>query len=87
MFSLQCTVSCGKGLQLRVVKCAEKDVAGKYKELSGRKCQHVPKPSMELQRSCVLSDCPVASPHSRPGWYSSPWSQAGLPSSHRHLTS
>ncbi|XP_016097777.1 A disintegrin and metalloproteinase with thrombospondin motifs 16 [Sinocyclocheilus grahami] len=74
-----CSVSCGKGLQLRVVKCAEKDVAGKYRELSPKKCQHVPKPSMELQRTCVLSDCPMASPHSRPDWYSSPWSQAGLP--------
>ncbi|RXN15738.1 A disintegrin and metallo ase with thrombospondin motifs 16 [Labeo rohita] len=61
-----CSVSCGKGLQLRVVKCAEKDVAGKYRELSAKKCQHVPKPSMELQQTCVLSDCPVASPPSRP---------------------
>uniref|UniRef100_A0A8C1FW94 ADAM metallopeptidase with thrombospondin type 1 motif 16 n=1 Tax=Cyprinus carpio carpio TaxID=630221 RepID=A0A8C1FW94_CYPCA len=70
-----CSVSCGKGLQLRVVKCAEKDTAGKYRELSAKKCQHVPKPSMELQRTCVLSDCPMASPHSRPDWYSSAWSQ------------
>ncbi|RXN14745.1 A disintegrin and metallo ase with thrombospondin motifs 16 [Labeo rohita] len=61
-----CSVACGKGLQLRVVKCAEKDVAGKYRELSAKKCQHVPKPSMELQQTCVLSDCPVASPPSRP---------------------
>uniref|UniRef100_A0A8C2C2V5 ADAM metallopeptidase with thrombospondin type 1 motif, 16 n=1 Tax=Cyprinus carpio TaxID=7962 RepID=A0A8C2C2V5_CYPCA len=74
-FSLQCSVSCGKGLQLHVVKCAEKDTAGKYRELSAKKCQHVPKPSMELQRTCVLSDCPMASPHSRPDWYSSAWSQ------------
>jgi len=77
-FSLQCSVSCGKGLQLRVMKCTEKDVAGKYRELSPKKCQNVPKPSMELQRTCVLPDCPVLSPHSRPDWYSSPWSQAGL---------
>ncbi|XDV39743.1 hypothetical protein PO909_008934 [Leuciscus waleckii] len=61
-----CSVSCGKGLQLRVVKCAEKDVAGKYRELSPKKCQNVPKPSTELQRTCVLPDCPVLSPHSRP---------------------
>ncbi|KAA0702890.1 A disintegrin and metalloproteinase with thrombospondin motifs 16 [Triplophysa tibetana] len=61
-----CSVSCGKGLQARVVKCAEKDVAGKYRELSPKKCQHVPKPSTELQRTCVLADCPILSPHSRP---------------------
>lgn len=85
-FSLQCSVSCGKGLQLRVVKCTEKDVAGKYKELSPKKCQHVPKPSMELQRTCVMSDCPVLSPHSRADWYSSPWSQAGLLSPYTCLT-
>lgn len=70
-----CSVSCGKGLQVRVVKCAEKDIAGKYRELSPKKCQHVPKPSTELQRSCVLSDCPILSPRSRPDWYSSPWTQ------------
>ncbi|XP_056618367.1 A disintegrin and metalloproteinase with thrombospondin motifs 16 [Triplophysa dalaica] len=70
-----CSVSCGKGLQARVVKCAEKDVAGKYRELSPKKCQHVPKPSTELQRTCVLADCPILSPHSRPDWYTSPWTQ------------
>nr|XP_001922446.3 A disintegrin and metalloproteinase with thrombospondin motifs 16 [Danio rerio] len=66
-----CSVSCGEGLQQRVVKCAEKDYSGKYRELSQKKCQHVSRPSVDLQRVCVQAECPAAGTH----WYSSPWSQ------------
>ncbi|XP_030639093.1 A disintegrin and metalloproteinase with thrombospondin motifs 16 [Chanos chanos] len=70
----ECSVTCGKGLQTRFIKCAEKDVVGKYRELAPKKCHHVPKPSVELQRACVLADCPSAI-HQKADWYTSPWSQ------------
>ncbi|XP_037641856.1 A disintegrin and metalloproteinase with thrombospondin motifs 16 [Sebastes umbrosus] len=55
----ECTVTCGRGSQARFIKCAEKDTAGKYRELAAKKCHHVPKPTVELQRPCILSECPV----------------------------
>ncbi|KAM3615039.1 uncharacterized protein V6R79_022589 [Siganus canaliculatus] len=55
----ECSVTCGRGSQARFIKCAEKDTAGKYRELAAKKCHHVPKPSVELQRACVLPECPV----------------------------
>uniref|UniRef100_A0AAQ5XU35 ADAM metallopeptidase with thrombospondin type 1 motif, 16 n=1 Tax=Amphiprion ocellaris TaxID=80972 RepID=A0AAQ5XU35_AMPOC len=45
-----------------------KDTAGKYRELAAKKCHHVPKPTVELQKPCILAECPVR-------WHSSPWSQ------------
>lgn len=35
------------------------DAAGKYRELTDKKCHHVPKPAVELQRQCLLKECPV----------------------------
>ncbi|XP_071403201.1 A disintegrin and metalloproteinase with thrombospondin motifs 16-like, partial [Centroberyx affinis] len=35
------------------------DTAGKYRELAAKKCHHVPKPSVELQRPCVPAECPA----------------------------
>ncbi|XP_070768114.1 A disintegrin and metalloproteinase with thrombospondin motifs 16 [Enoplosus armatus] len=55
----ECSVTCGRGYQARFIKCAEKDTAGKYRELSAKKCHHVPKPAVELQRPCILAECPV----------------------------
>lgn len=69
-----------------------KDTAGKYRELAAKKCHHVPKPTVELHRSCSLVPCPVRatppvyqwSTHHRliftpqPEWHSSPWSQVHL---------
>ncbi|XP_072317058.1 A disintegrin and metalloproteinase with thrombospondin motifs 16 [Eucyclogobius newberryi] len=55
----QCSVTCGRGVQARFIKCAEKDTAGKYRELAAKKCQHVPKPTVDLQRACTLAECPV----------------------------
>ncbi|XP_072534970.1 A disintegrin and metalloproteinase with thrombospondin motifs 16 [Salminus brasiliensis] len=71
----QCSVTCGKGTQVRLVKCVEKDSGGKYKDLALKKCQHMPKPSAELQKVCVQPDCPSIHRLQRPDWYTSPWSQ------------
>ncbi|XP_037310815.2 A disintegrin and metalloproteinase with thrombospondin motifs 16 [Pungitius pungitius] len=84
----ECSVTCGRGHQARFIKCAEKDTAGKYRELAAKKCHHVPKPSIELQRLCSQAQCPVQttpaahrwSTHRlthppRAQWQSSPWSQ------------
>lgn len=35
------------------------DTAGKYRELADKKCHHVPKPAVDLQRPCLLKECPV----------------------------
>ncbi|CAL8248576.1 unnamed protein product [Lota lota] len=56
----ECSVTCGRGSQTRFIKCAEKDTAGKYRELAVKKCHHVTKPSVALQRPCILADCPPA---------------------------
>uniref|UniRef100_A0A3Q3KD59 ADAM metallopeptidase with thrombospondin type 1 motif, 16 n=1 Tax=Monopterus albus TaxID=43700 RepID=A0A3Q3KD59_MONAL len=72
----ECSVTCGSGYQARFIKCAEKDTAGKYRELAAKKCHHVPKPIVELQRPCILAMCPPPpQPLLRPEWHSSPWSQ------------
>ncbi|XP_034409811.1 A disintegrin and metalloproteinase with thrombospondin motifs 16 [Cyclopterus lumpus] len=55
----ECSVTCGRGSQTRFIKCAEKDTAGKYRELAAKKCHHIPKPTVELQRPCILAECPV----------------------------
>uniref|UniRef100_A0A3P8UW88 ADAM metallopeptidase with thrombospondin type 1 motif 16 n=1 Tax=Cynoglossus semilaevis TaxID=244447 RepID=A0A3P8UW88_CYNSE len=55
----ECSVTCGRGHQARFIKCAEKDTAGKYRELAAKKCHHVPKPTVDLQRPCILAECPV----------------------------
>lgn len=39
--------------------CIKQDTAGKYRELAAKKCHHVPKPIVELQRHCMLAECPV----------------------------
>ncbi|MGH0135064.1 UNVERIFIED_CONTAM: hypothetical protein FKN15_047660 [Acipenser sinensis] len=76
----ECSVTCGKGIQKRLLTCAEKDVAGKYKELAPKRCHHVQKPAVQLERECNLAACPRLVTHTvtssaRAGWYSSPWSQ------------
>ncbi|MGH0190200.1 UNVERIFIED_CONTAM: hypothetical protein FKN15_043320, partial [Acipenser sinensis] len=77
-----CSVTCGKGIQKRLLTCAEKDVAGKYKELAPKRCHHVQKPAVQLERECNLAACPRLVTHTvtssaQAGWYSSPWSQVG----------
>ncbi|MEQ2194305.1 hypothetical protein XENOCAPTIV_027010 [Xenoophorus captivus] len=57
----ECSATCGQGNQARFIKCAEKDTAGKYRELTAKKCNHVPKPKVELQRPCILAECPTRS--------------------------
>ncbi|KAM8826381.1 A disintegrin and metalloproteinase with thrombospondin motifs 16 [Synchiropus picturatus] len=89
----ECSVTCGRGHQARFIKCAEKDTAGKYRELAPKKCHHISKPMVELQRTCDLAECPVRttpavhrwsthhrihSPPLRPEWRSSAWSQCSV---------
>ncbi|XP_035386308.1 A disintegrin and metalloproteinase with thrombospondin motifs 16 isoform X2 [Electrophorus electricus] len=71
----QCSVTCGAGVQVRSVKCAEKDTEGRHAELAARKCRHTPRPSAKLQRPCVRPECPRGPGTSLPHWYTSPWSQ------------
>ncbi|XP_006901364.1 PREDICTED: A disintegrin and metalloproteinase with thrombospondin motifs 16 [Elephantulus edwardii] len=76
----QCSVTCDGGIQTRFLRCAEKFVSGKYRELASKKCVQLPKPDLGLQRACAPSPCakyplyPPAGPP-RPAWVTSPWSQ------------
>ncbi|XP_004698457.2 A disintegrin and metalloproteinase with thrombospondin motifs 16 [Echinops telfairi] len=76
----QCSVTCDRGTQTRFLRCAEKFISGKYRELTSKKCLHLPRPALELERACALSPCPKhplypsAGPP-RAAWVTSPWSQ------------
>ncbi|KAM6224390.1 A disintegrin and metalloproteinase with thrombospondin motifs 16 [Rhynchocyon petersi] len=76
----QCSVTCDRGVQTRFLRCAEKFVSGKYRELASKKCLHLPKPDLGLERTCTPSPCtkhPVylAAGPPRAAWITSPWSQ------------
>ncbi|XP_006168966.1 A disintegrin and metalloproteinase with thrombospondin motifs 16 [Tupaia chinensis] len=76
----QCSATCDRGTQRRVLKCAEKYISGKYRELASKKCLHLPKPTLELDRACTLLPCPkrplyAAAGPRKASWFSSPWSQ------------
>ncbi|KAG8512356.1 A disintegrin and metalloproteinase with thrombospondin motifs 16, partial [Galemys pyrenaicus] len=74
----QCSVTCERGTQKRFLKCAEKSVSGKYRELASKKCAHLPRPHLELDRVCVQLPCPqllVGVGPQRATWLTSPWSQ------------
>nr|XP_023481639.1 A disintegrin and metalloproteinase with thrombospondin motifs 16 isoform X1 [Equus caballus] len=76
----QCSATCERGTQKRFLKCAEKYISGKYRELASKKCLHLPPPTLELERACALFPCPrqpglAAAGPSRPGWFASAWSQ------------
>ncbi|MEJ1275859.1 hypothetical protein NN561_006758 [Cricetulus griseus] len=75
-----CSVTCERGMQQRVLRCAEKYISGKYRELASRKCLHLPKPDLELERTCGPFPCPKhptyhAAGPPRGSWFASPWSQ------------
>ncbi|XP_036081423.1 A disintegrin and metalloproteinase with thrombospondin motifs 16 isoform X2 [Rousettus aegyptiacus] len=76
----QCSVTCDRGTQKRVFRCAEKHVSGRYQEVAARKCRHLPPPGLERERACTLSPCPGRPPLAAAGppwgrWFASPWSQ------------
>ncbi|XP_040486121.1 A disintegrin and metalloproteinase with thrombospondin motifs 16 [Ursus maritimus] len=76
----QCSVTCERGTQKRFLRCAEKHVSGKYRELASKKCLHLPQPGVELERACALFPCPRHPLHAATGpprasWFASPWSQ------------
>uniref|UniRef100_A0A4W3HNI1 ADAM metallopeptidase with thrombospondin type 1 motif 16 n=1 Tax=Callorhinchus milii TaxID=7868 RepID=A0A4W3HNI1_CALMI len=79
----ECSTSCGKGVQKRHLKCAVKDASGKYKDYAYKRCHHLPKPNIELERACILSACPRSSndrvlSNALASWYASPWSQCSV---------
>ncbi|XP_078543742.1 A disintegrin and metalloproteinase with thrombospondin motifs 16 isoform X1 [Lissotriton helveticus] len=76
----ECSSSCGKGMQKRLIKCAEKYDSGKYRELSPKKCSHLQKPTVEFEKECILKACPKQLTHTttnfgRGSWYAGSWSQ------------
>uniref|UniRef100_A0A8C2VJE8 ADAM metallopeptidase with thrombospondin type 1 motif 16 n=2 Tax=Chinchilla lanigera TaxID=34839 RepID=A0A8C2VJE8_CHILA len=76
----QCSVTCGRGVQKRFLKCAEKYVSGKYRELASKKCSHLLQPDLELERTCAPFPCALRPLHAATGppgssWFASPWSQ------------
>ncbi|XP_030884111.1 A disintegrin and metalloproteinase with thrombospondin motifs 16-like [Leptonychotes weddellii] len=78
----QCSVTCERGTQKRFLRCAEKHVSGKYRELASKKCLHLPRPGVELERACAPLPCPRPPLHTAAGpprasWFASPWSQVG----------
>lgn len=82
VFRFQCSVTCDRGTQKRVFRCAEKHVSGRYQEVAARKCRHLPPPGLERERACTLSPCPGRPPLAAAGpprgrWFASTWSQVG----------
>ncbi|XP_061772178.1 A disintegrin and metalloproteinase with thrombospondin motifs 16 isoform X1 [Nerophis ophidion] len=75
----ECSVTCGRGYQARFIKCAEKDTAGKYRELAAKKCHHIPRPIVELQRHCIFAECPVRTTPSVQRWNAHHYTHAPLP--------
>ncbi|XP_051693000.2 A disintegrin and metalloproteinase with thrombospondin motifs 16 isoform X1 [Oryctolagus cuniculus] len=76
----QCSTTCERGTQSRFLRCAEKYVSGKYRELASKKCLHLPRPQLQLERTCALLPCPrhplyAAAGPPRGRWFASPWSQ------------
>ncbi|XP_010968665.3 A disintegrin and metalloproteinase with thrombospondin motifs 16 isoform X1 [Camelus bactrianus] len=76
----QCSVTCERGTQTRFLKCVEKYVSGKYRELASKKCLHLPQPDLQLERVCAPFPCPkhpllAAAGPPRASWFASPWSQ------------
>ncbi|ELK31252.1 A disintegrin and metalloproteinase with thrombospondin motifs 16 [Myotis davidii] len=76
----QCSVTCEGGTQKRFLRCAEKYISGKYRELTSKKCLHLPQPDLELERACAQFPCPkhplfAATGPPRATWFASPWSQ------------
>ncbi|KAE8597427.1 hypothetical protein XENTR_v10016469 [Xenopus tropicalis] len=76
----ECSTTCGSGSQRRILRCIEKYVSGKYREFGPKKCSHLQKPNMELERTCLQAECLKYRYYSvvnqqRGSWYSSEWSQ------------
>nr|XP_015804609.1 A disintegrin and metalloproteinase with thrombospondin motifs 16 isoform X1 [Nothobranchius furzeri] len=78
----ECSATCGRGYQARFIKCAEKDTAGKYRELAAKKCYHVPKPTVDLQRQCMLAECPTRTTPPVHRWRTPPRSYPPQPLPH-----
>uniref|UniRef100_A0A8C5PXP1 ADAM metallopeptidase with thrombospondin type 1 motif 16 n=1 Tax=Leptobrachium leishanense TaxID=445787 RepID=A0A8C5PXP1_9ANUR len=76
----ECSTTCGSGMQKRTFKCVEKYASGKTRDLAPKKCSHLDKPNMEVEKACLQGDCPrypyyPLFNHPRGSWYTSPWSE------------
>ncbi|TTJ54335.1 A disintegrin and metalloproteinase with thrombospondin motifs 18 [Bagarius yarrelli] len=83
----ECSVSCGRGVRTRELRCADRDSNAGFTELPIRRCRNLQKPHTDLQQACNRAQCPDLQPHPpSPGpgrangagelsWYSSPWQQ------------
>ncbi|XP_075068934.1 A disintegrin and metalloproteinase with thrombospondin motifs 16 [Mixophyes fleayi] len=79
----ECSATCGLGIQKRTIQCKEKNVSGKYRDLASKKCSHLEKPNVQVEKVCQHAECPrypfhPVVIHPRGSWYSSPWSQCSV---------
>lgn len=80
---LQCSASCGPGVQKRELKCGEKSIHGKLITFPQRRCRNIKKPNTVLEEACNKGACPSQTLYNMvSGWYSSPWQQVGMGDSH-----
>lgn len=78
-FALQCSASCGPGVQKRELKCVEKTVHGKLITFPQRRCRNIKKPNTNLEEACNKGACSSQMLYNMvSGWYSSPWQQVGM---------
>lgn len=76
---LQCSASCGAGIQKRELKCGEKSIHGKLITFPQRRCRNIKKPNINLEEACTKGACPSQTLYNMvAGWYSSPWQQVGM---------
>lgn len=68
-FSLQCSQSCGGGVQKRKVLCKQRLADGSVLELPDSFC---PSKGPANQQTCGQQECP-------PHWVTTEWSQVGIP--------
>lgn len=64
-----------------------KDTAGKYRELAAKKCYQIPKPTVELQRPCILAECPTRTTPPVHQWKTPHFSYQSPPLPHTSLSS
>lgn len=76
---LQCSASCGPGVQKRELKCGEKSMHGKLITFPQRRCRNIKKPNTDLEEACNKGACLSQTLYNMvSGWYSSPWQQVGM---------
>jgi len=56
-FPFQCSVTCGRGVQKRELKCSFKGRNGRYRTVPARKCKRSRRPSVSLHKTCAFAAC------------------------------